>query len=157
MKLYKNNCYGIVKCSVTNVWGYELIRADCSIRVSDCSIRVSRSGKSFLCQLCPENSGIILDSFTPSLFLKLFQHNSRIPNLVRPLLEYASPVWYLHTNKDINHLEAIQCRAARWVCGSRWNTHSYQWSKSSLSCQQELKWPSLQTGTKKIFCYSSGT
>jgi len=44
----------VVKCSVTSVWGYELIRADCSIRVSDCSIRVSRSGKSFLCQLCPE-------------------------------------------------------------------------------------------------------
>ena len=68
--------------------------------------------------------------------------------LVRPLLEYASPVWYLHTNKDIKYLEAIQCHAARWVCGSRWNPHSHQWSKSSTSGQQELKWPSLQTRRK---------
>jgi len=44
--------------------------------------------------------------------------------LARPLLEHASPVWYLHSNKDIDHLEAIQQRAARWVCGSRWNSHT---------------------------------
>ena len=50
--------------------------------------------------------------------------------LVRPLLEYVSPVWYLHTARDIDRLEAIQRRAARWVCGSRWNPHSHNWSKS---------------------------
>ena len=33
----------VVKCSVTSVWGYKLLRADRSIRVSDCSIRVSWS------------------------------------------------------------------------------------------------------------------
>ena len=67
----------VVKCSVTSVWGYELLRADRSIRVSDCSIKLSWSGKS-LCQVdttydyalkLHQNSRIILDSFTPSLFL----------------------------------------------------------------------------------------
>jgi len=33
----------LVKCSVTSVWGYKLLRADRSIRVSECFIRVSRS------------------------------------------------------------------------------------------------------------------
>ena len=66
----------VVKCSVTNVWGYELLHASPSIRVSDCSITVSRSRKSFLCQLCPKNAS----NFTPSLFLKSFQHNSHIPS-----------------------------------------------------------------------------
>ena len=65
--------------------------------------------------------------------------------LVRPLLEYASPVWYLHTARDIDRLEAIQRRAARWVCGSRWNPHSHNWSKSSTSCLQDLRWPALHT------------
>ena len=41
--------------------------------------------------------------------------------IVRPLLEYASPVWYLYSPGDIKKLEAVQRRAARWVCGSRWN------------------------------------
>ena len=45
-------------------------------------------------------------------------------------------------------MESIQRRAARWVCGSRWNPQTHQWSKSSTSCQQELKWPSLQTRRK---------
>ena len=64
---------------------------------------------------------------------------------VRPLLEYASLVWYLHTARDIDRLEAIQRRAApaRWVCGSRWNPHSHNWSKSSTSCLQDLRWPAL--------------
>ena len=65
--------------------------------------------------------------------------------LVRPLLEYASPVWYLHTVRDFDRLEAIQRRAAHWVCGSRWNPHSHNWSKSSTSCLQDLRWPALHT------------
>ena len=69
----------VAKCSVTSAWGYELLLADRSMRVSDCSIRVSQSGKLFLCQLCLQNSGIILDSFIPPLFQKLFKHNSCIP------------------------------------------------------------------------------
>jgi len=42
--------------------------------------------------------------------------------LIRPLLEYTSPVWYLHSTKGIDKLEAaIQQRATRWVCGCWWN------------------------------------
>ena len=59
-------------------------------RVSDCSIRVSRSWKLFYANYAlklHQNSGIILDSFAPSLFPKLFQHNSRTPTETRnPLL-----------------------------------------------------------------------
>ena len=35
--------------------------------------------------------------------------------LVRPILEYASPAWDPFTQKDINQLEAVQRRAARFV------------------------------------------
>ena len=46
--------------------------------------------------------------------------------IVRPLLEYTCVVWSPHAVKDVNLLEAVQRRAAWWVCGSRWNqtTHS---------------------------------
>ena len=46
--------------------------------------------------------------------------------LVRPF-EYASPIWYLRTKKDIDYLEAIQRHVARWVHGSRWNLHTLQY------------------------------
>ena len=32
-----------------------------------------------------------------------------------PQLEYASPVWSPYTQANINKVEAVQCRAARWV------------------------------------------
>jgi len=63
--------------------------------------------------------------------------------IVCPLLEYASSVWYLYSVGDINCLEAVQRRAARWVRGSHWNAFQKCWSKSSDSCLEQLKWPSL--------------
>ena len=36
--------------------------------------------------------------------------------LVRPCLEYASVVWNPHPASDINVIEAVQKRAARWIC-----------------------------------------
>ena len=63
--------------------------------------------------------------------------------IVQPVMEYAWPVWFLHTTKNINSLEHVQCRAARWASGSRWNPCSYSWSKSSDECITELKWPSI--------------
>ena len=68
--------------------------------------------------------------------------------IVRPLLEYASPVWYLYSTGDIKQLEAVQRRAARWVCGSRWNATQKCWSRSSDSCLDQLKWPSLHDRQK---------
>ena len=55
-----------VQCSVTSVWGYELLCFDCSIRVSDCFIRVSQSENYFYANYAlklHQNSGIILDSY----------------------------------------------------------------------------------------------
>jgi len=41
--------------------------------------------------------------------------------LVRPIMEYGYQLWNPFTQKDIQVLENIQCCAAHWVCGSRWN------------------------------------
>ena len=32
-------------------------------------------------------------------------------------MEYACPMWFLHTTKNINTLEHVQLRAARWAAG----------------------------------------
>ena len=60
--------------------------------------------------------------------------------LVRPLLEHAAPVWYLYSARDTAQLEAIQQRAAHWVCGSRQSPHTCNWSKSSTSCLHGLNY-----------------
>ena len=44
--------------------------------------------------------------------------------LVRPILEYAAPVWDPHTNNNINQLEAVQRRAARFITGDYRSTSS---------------------------------
>ena len=63
-------------------------------------------------------------------------------SIVRPHLEYASVVWNPYTSADVNLLEAVQNRAARWICAT-WDPVTYSWSKSSLTCLHELAWPSL--------------
>ena len=63
-------------------------------------------------------------------------------SIVRPHLEYASIVWSPYTSTNINLLEAIQNRAARWICAT-WDRVTYSWSKTSSTCLRELKWPSL--------------
>ena len=35
--------------------------------------------------------------------------------LVRPILEYSSPVWSQHTKSNIHKIEIVQMRAARWT------------------------------------------
>ena len=52
--------------------------------------------------------------------------------LVRPQLEYASTVWSPHTVLDINKLESVQRRAARWV------TCDYQYTSSVSTMLQDL-------------------
>jgi len=61
--------------------------------------------------------------------------------LVRPHLEYA---WSPFTSTNIQLIESVQRRAARWIC-SIWNPQLHQWSKSLNDCVSELKWPSLQS------------
>ena len=57
---------------------------------------------------------------------------------VRPLLDYASAVWDPYTQKNIDRLEAVQRRAARFVLGRYHNTSSV----SRLI--RQLGWPSLE-------------
>ena len=63
-------------------------------------------------------------------------------SIVRPHLEYASVVWNPYISADVNLLEAVQNRAARWICAT-WDPVTYSWSKSSRTCLSELTWPSL--------------
>ena len=43
--------------------------------------------------------------------------------LIRPLLEYAAPAWSSHLHRDIDILEKVQKRAARYV--GLWNQFGY--------------------------------
>jgi hypothetical protein len=57
--------------------------------------------------------------------------------LVRPLVEYASIVWNPYTKTEINKIEAVQRRAARYVVNNQRN-------RSSVSNMlQRLKWRPL--------------
>ena len=61
--------------------------------------------------------------------------------LVRPLLEYASTAWSPYTMKNINKLENVQRRAARWVLGN------YTYGPNAHLTEQianQLRWQSLQ-------------
>jgi len=75
--------------------------------------------------------------------------------LVRPLLEFASPVWDPYTAKDIAKLEAVQRRAARWV------SNRYRRSSSVSEMLHDLEWPTLQERRRRarlvtFYKYHSG-
>ena len=57
--------------------------------------------------------------------------------LVRPQLEYASIVWCPHTTTDINKVEAVQRRAARW------STRDYRYTSSVAAMLKDLNWRPL--------------
>ena len=59
-------------------------------------------------------------------------------SMVRPILEYASNVWSPHYNKDIQRIEAVQRRAARFTV----NCYSRYQSVSSMLVK--LNWPTLE-------------
>jgi hypothetical protein len=64
-------------------------------------------------------------------------------SLVRPLLEYASPVWDPHHGDEIEALEKVQKRAARW------SAHRYRRTSSIGEILASLEWPTLEERRKK--------
>jgi hypothetical protein len=63
--------------------------------------------------------------------------------LVRPLLEYSSSVWDPHYQDDIDALQKIQNRAARWV------TSRYRRTSHITEILDTLQWPSLERRREK--------
>ena len=63
--------------------------------------------------------------------------------LVRPILEYASPVWDPHSEENIKTLEKVQRRASRWVC------HRFRQTSSVDEMLEGLKWPTLALRRKR--------
>ena len=61
---------------------------------------------------------------------------------VRPILEYASSVWDPYTQGNKDKLEAVQRRAARFVCSN------YHRTSSVTRMIEELGWPSLEQRRK---------
>ena len=59
-------------------------------------------------------------------------------SLVRPILEYASPVWNPHTKQNIDKIEMVQRRAARYVLNRFHNTSSV------TNMIETLGWRSLE-------------
>ena len=59
-------------------------------------------------------------------------------SLVRPKLEYSCSVWDPHTADQINKIEMVQRRAARYACNRYHNTSSVN------SMLTTLQWPTLQ-------------
>jgi len=62
--------------------------------------------------------------------------------IIRPQMEHASAVWDPYYNVDIDKLEKIQRRAARWVL------NDYNRTSSVTQMLDQLSWPTLQTRRK---------
>ena len=74
---------------------------------------------------------------------------------VRPILEYASPVWDPYYTDDIQALEKVQNRAARWV------TSRFRRTSRVTEILDTLKWPTLEERRRKMrletfFKYNKG-
>ncbi len=59
-------------------------------------------------------------------------------SMVRPILEYCSTVWSPHTKKNINKIEMVQRRAARYV------TNRYRNTSSVTNMMEHLNWETLE-------------
>ena len=57
--------------------------------------------------------------------------------------------------KNINLIESVQRRAARWI-KSYFDPLTIQWTKSSDECLRELEWPSLGQRRNMVLlqCYT---
>ena len=64
--------------------------------------------------------------------------NAAYKTFVRPVLEYASPVWDPFTANNIKALEKVQRWAVRWV------KQNYRRSACMDTMHQQLHWPTLE-------------
>ena len=64
--------------------------------------------------------------------------------LIQQPLEYAASIWDPHHQTDINKLENVQRRAARFVQGD------FKQTSSVTAMLNKLKWPSLQQRRKEL-------
>lgn len=71
--------------------------------------------------------------------------------LVRPHLEYCAQAWNPHTARNIEMLEKVQKRAARWIT-AKWDKNTKRWSKAYHESFIELKWQSLQQRRNYLTC-----
>ena len=60
--------------------------------------------------------------------------------LVRPKLEYVSPIWNPSQKAQVKQLKQVQRNAARWVTNQPYNPHN---PSSVTEMINHLKWPSL--------------
>ena len=65
-------------------------------------------------------------------------------SFVRPILEYASPIWAPHLQSDICAIEKIQRSVARYTM------NNYSWRSSVTNMLTSLNWPSLES--RRTFC-----
>ena len=73
-------------------------------------------------------------------------------SLVRPRVEYAASVWDPYTQTDINKIEAVQRKAARFVMAD------FRRESSVTEMIQQLQWESLQArrkSTKLVMMYKA--
>ena len=62
-------------------------------------------------------------------------------SLVRPKLEYASPIWNPSQKTQVKQIEQVQKNAARWVMNQPYSPHNPSSVTEKLN---KLKWPSLE-------------
>ena len=62
-------------------------------------------------------------------------------SLVRPKLEYASPIWNPSQKTQVKQIEQVQRNAARWVMNQPYSPHN---PSSVTEMLNKLKWPSLE-------------
>ena len=66
--------------------------------------------------------------------------------ILSQVLEYCAPIWDPHHQTNINKLESVQCRAARFVLNKPWNNNL----DSVTVMLNDLKWPTLQSHRKYL-------
>ena len=86
-------------------------------------------------QLCAPRLDVNLATYTGN-FITMLATPDTLKTLyiayVRPLLEYAVPVWDPHHKKDVSALESVQKLASKIICAKAWDTVSYEDQLSSL-------------------------